>query len=817
MKNTTPAPRRPTVRTAAAEPEPTVGTGLAAAIYFAVALLYFLPAFLPATGLYGTDYLGGGWPFQLFATSAFHSGQLPAWVPHVFGGVPFYASPGNAFHPVRIVADLLPAAKVLPFVFWIHFGLAGLGMFLLAAELGCRRWVALVAGFAWQFTGITHSWVFAGHDGRVMVATVAPLFFFFLHRGIRTARVAPFAGAAATLGSALLSFQIQNAYYMLLAGAIWSVFSLLHLGVHRRPAALARVAGLGLASVVLGFALAGVNFIPFREYVEYSPRGGGGRGYEFATSYSMPPRDLVALAVPEQVGSSIYDPNTQQPLFPAYHGGRTEFKLHSEYVGALVMVLLALGVVYGRRSRYWWFFLGLGVFALSLAVGGNTPLYRLYYAALPGIRQFRAPDLAYFILAFSLVTMAAITLEAIAALRAEGRGRTENGLERLGWVAGGVAVAAVLGAVLFGSDPAGAAGSTQSLSAAQGWMRFAVFAGAIAGVLWMWTAGRMGARAAMVALSLLTVADLWVIDRKFFHTVESPEAMYAPDDVVAFLQGQPQPSRVWTFPHPQYYRGSGAYGGNYLMAHGIDQVGGEHPNPLQRFNQYVGAGQQTYIDWHNILANPQVVETAQGQAITFAAAPGLLDAANVRYIVSMAPLALPTLREVYRGSALVYENTTALPRAYLVPAVRTVGADESLGVLLAPGWDPRRVAVVESERPVSLPATPLRGDARVTEYAPNRVRVSTTANRAALLVLADNMFEGWTATIDGQPADVVRANHTFRGVVVPAGSHTVAFDFRPADLRLGFWMYALGFAGLAVYAAYLLLARRRRAPAPEEA
>jgi hypothetical protein len=64
--------------------------------------------------------------------------------------------------------------------------------------------------------------VYAGHDGRITVATLAPLFFYFLHRGVRTGRIVPFAGAAATLAASLLSFQIQNSYVMLLGGGIWA-------------------------------------------------------------------------------------------------------------------------------------------------------------------------------------------------------------------------------------------------------------------------------------------------------------------------------------------------------------------------------------------------------------------------------------------------------------------------------------------------------------------------------------------------------------------------------------------------------------------
>jgi hypothetical protein len=258
------------------------------------------------------------------------------------------------------------------------------------------------------------------------------------------------------------------------------------------------------------------------------------------------------------------------------------------------------------------------------------------------------------------------------------------------------------------------------------------------------------------------------------------------------------------------------------MLYGVEQVAGEHPNPLQRWVEYIGAGQQEITDFHNFLG-PQdslgVVQTPDGnQAIVFAPRPGLMEAANVRYVVAMAPLVHPTLREVHRGSAVVYENTAALPRAYLVPEVRKLAAERVLPAMLAGGWNPAQTAFVAADAQVSVPAGPLTGGARVTAHEPDRVVVQASPSRPALLVLADNDYEGWRATVDGRETPIVRTNHTFRGVVVPAGNHTVEFTFRPAALYTGFYLYLAGFALLALYAVFLLVRHRGRAvPATEPA
>jgi hypothetical protein len=411
-----------------------------------------------------------------------------------------------------------------------------------------------------------------------------------------------------------------------------------------------------------------------------------------------------------------------------------------------------------------------------------------------------------------MVAMAAVTLERIAQLREGARGKSDaapDGLDKLLWIAGGVVGAAVLGLAVASGGGAAATGPT----AAAGWGRFLLFAGATTLALWLWTSRRIGMTAVALALAALTLTDLWVVARRFFYTVPPPEATFAADDVTTFLTAQPGPSRMWTFPYPESYRGGGAYGSDFPMHFGIEQVGGEHPNMLQRWNQYVGAGTQTYIDWHNVVRDPRVVETSEGQAIAFDGEEGFLEAANVRYVVSMAPLFHPALREVHRGTALIYEHVNALPRAYLVPTVQPVEPDAMLDAMTAGAWNPREVAFVPAAAGVSLPEGPLQGDAQVLEYEPDLVSVRTTADRPALLVLADNFYEGWRAEIDGEPAEIVRTNHTFRGVVVPQGEHTVRFVFRPDDLYTGMYVTLLGFALLAGYGIFLL-ARRRRAAEP---
>ena len=815
-RSTRKKPARPTGAAGsvtARPPAPFPGAPAALGIYFALAVIYFLPAFLPDRQIYGIDYTHAAIFYQEWLSATFGRGAIPTWLPHVYGGLPWFANPGMTWYPFRFLADLLlPATRIFPAIYVLQTTVAGFGAYLLARELGSRRWIALVAGLSFQFTGQFMSWVLAGHDGRMIGLSSGPLFLFFLHRGIRTGRPAPFVGASATIGFAMLSFQIQTAYYVLLGGALWSVFLLIRLGWMRQKGQLIRRVGFGTAAIAFAFALNAVNFLPFLDYVDQSPRGGEGRGYEYAVSYSMAPQHVLALAVPEQAGiREAYTDRIQRKFqISGDLGGENSFKLHTEYVGAFALLLLVLGLLYSRRNAYWLFFAGLGLFALSIAFGGNTPVYRLYYELLPGTRGFRTPDMGFILVPIALTAMAAITLERLAALRAQRRavrgyrtgGDGDPSFAVALAVLAAVAGLAVVGGLTFGNAASAADG------ASAGWFRFAAVAALMTVTLWAWLAGRLATGIAASALAVITVADLWTIDRQFFETTEPEAVLFRSDDVTTFLRAREGPFRVWVMNFPQLggaYRGHG----NYPMRFGIEQASGEHGNQLQRYNEYLGAGEQVYTDYHNFTASIQ-------RAVEDGTPTRYIGAGNIRYIVAMAQLPIPGWRLVHGGpSAAIYENSAAMPRAWLVPEVEVAAEPgEALARMLEADWDPARTAFLAEPLGQPLAGGPLAGEARIAGYGDDRLVVETTADRPALLVIAENWYPGWEATVDGVQTPVVRVNHTFQGVVVGAGPHTVKTEFRPTALYTGLTVYLICLVVLAVYGGWIAWRAVRR---PREA
>ena len=802
----TPAPR-PALTAKAPETELDVPFRTALAIFLALGVVFFFPAFLPGQGIFGTDYLAGSYQFMEFLSNQLRSGVIPKWVPYVYGGVPLHANPGSTYYPTRLgLMWLLPDSRVFPALLMSQLVIAAAGMYLLVKELGARTWIAFLAGLAFMFTGITMSGLYSGHDGRIIVATFAPLALYFLHLGMRTGKVAPFIGVAVTFGFTLLSFQIQSNYYLLLAAAFWTLYC----GWKFREAGRLQVARRmmrALAAVAFAFALSAVNFLPFIDYVAESPRGAaGGRGYEYATSFSMPPAETIGLAIPEQQGT-----------LGTYHG-KSFFKQHTEYVGAFVLAMLLLGFVFARRNGYWRFFGITSLVALSMSYGGFTPIYRLYYTLLPGVNKFRAPSISFFLVSMSLVAMAAITMEALARVRDKSLEEARSS-RRLIKAPGtksdaGLATAGMLALVGLGIFMLLISQMIPTqVNESTGWMRFGLFLAVTSLLLWMWMSDKLPSRILAMALAVVTLTDLWVVTRQFFQVVEPPEEVYAPDEIVEYLRSQNDSSRVWVFPFggQAVYRGYEQVGDNriplrnYLMHFGIEQAGGEHGNQLDRWNKYAGAGEQVYVDWHNFLSNP-----------------AFRSAANIRYVISGIDLGIKPgdtaaahMEEVYRGQrAIVYRNNQVLPRAYIVPNVQVIpNTDSALAFMKRPEWNPRDVSVVDRPLGVTLPSGPLQQAAVISERQPDRVVVRTNTNRPALLVLADVYAHGWKAYVDDRLTPIVITNVAFRGVPVAAGEHTVRFVFDPDDLETGRLISSVLLAILiAIGIGYAIMYFRRRKP-----
>jgi hypothetical protein len=173
---------------------------------------------------------------------------------------------------------------------------------------------------------------------------------------------------------------------------------------------------------------------------------------------------------------------------------------------------------------------------------------------------------------------------------------------------------------------------------------------------------------------------------------------------------------------------------------------------------------------------------------------------------------IPGYRKVLQ-EPLVYESVDPLPPVYAPARWEVVPEGAArLAAFQAPGFDPYRVSLLESAAPgwpvlPAFPKPPVLGY-RLLREGPNHQVWSVTAPAPVLAVFSEAAYPDWKAAVDGSPVPLLRANHAFRAVTVPAGTHQVEFHFIPS------WRRFL-LPGLLAYlgaSALLLLLPLRRTP-----
>ncbi|MGH7648113.1 MAG: hypothetical protein ACREND_08335, partial [Gemmatimonadaceae bacterium] len=386
---------------------PRFAAAWAALVYVVTTLILAYPALVGQFLVNPTsDQYKGGYAFREFAAASLRAGHgFPLWNPYLFGGMPFVAAMnGDIFYPTFLLRLVMPVDVAMTWGFIIHIVLAGLFTYLLLRVCRFSFLGSLAGGLAYMMGGPISSYVSPGHDGKLFVSALLPLVLLLLVRGIRDGRNWVWGVLAIVIGLACLSPHPQLFQYALLmsgAFALWVAFGTDDGPKLERPVALKRL-GAALGAVCLGTLMGAIQYTSVFQYVPWSPRAGGLSGWEHATSYSFPPEELINTYIPQFTG-----------MFEHYWG-RNGIHLHSEYIGAVVLMLALLGVAQAWRTerrgfaRFW---LGTFVVALLWTLGGFTPFYHIVYALIPGTKYFRAPSTMVFVVGLSIAVFAALGVE----------------------------------------------------------------------------------------------------------------------------------------------------------------------------------------------------------------------------------------------------------------------------------------------------------------------------------------------------------------------------------------------------------------------
>jgi hypothetical protein len=755
----------------------------------------------------GSDYLLGGLPFEKWIAE---QDAMPLWYPHVFGGIPVLGSPqGGPLAPFARLKEILPPHIVLVLTFILVFFLAGLGMYLYLKALGVSRFTAAIGAVMYQFIGNLATTPYAGHAGRALSIGMLPLMMYFVHRGMVTRKLLYFLLLALATVFTFYDGHFQITYYGLLFILAYVIY---YVVIHRKDLTRQdyfRVFGYGLGAVVLIFLLMAAVWLPVLSGLGTGARGVE-RGFEVAASWAMPPREMIDLAIPTYSG--ILD----------QYWGFSSFKLHMEYFSIIAVIFALLAIILLWKERYIKFFTIGSIVVFLVAIGKATFFFRIVYTIIPGFKYMRAPNLIFFLFSFSFITLAAFGIErlCIIPLFKEQHAPDAQRKRKIFLISGIIlALLVIVGFVCtLGKDsvihamqsslrpqmlsqwgPQIVDAKMKALEAnfssfISGIWRSVVFVLGVLIALFLALNRRFAAWILASIIIIGVMIDQVPLMAKFLPATAGPGEYYRADDAVRVLHMDDTIHRV--FPTPWYAHAQDCF----LLYHNIQSAGGYIPNPLRRYQEYIGAENSVmYLPFNLIPMSGEPV-------VSFDRYYKFVDMLNCKYIIGPTlPEDLTQVPPQYQSLVKnlldyfsrftvmystqqyrVFQNTHVLPRAYLVADYDVVDVSEILDHLRSPGFDPRHTVVLEKDPGFTGSEEPLPlVKANIVRYEANMVKCKLTAPYDGVLVLVDNWHPDWKVYVDGEERECLQANYIFRGVAITQGEHVVTFMYRSQTFDLG--------------------------------
>lgn len=729
----------------------------------AIAALTLLWPLLTGHILFGgmrSDMFIAGYSFRLFGAEEFKAtGSIPQWNPYLFGGLPYIgAMHGDIFYPTAWLRWIMPVDLAITWGMALHFVLAGWLTYGFARALKLSWSAAVFAGVAYELTGIVASQMSPGHDGKLFVSALTPLAFWVLLAAIRHGRQWAF-GAFSFVVALLVLGHYQMCYFLLIALGLWTLY--LTFWDRERPAGHKPWLVLLLAgvAVLLGIGITGLQALPFLEYIKYSPRAAGGpnTGWEWVNSYAMPPSEIFTTILPEFNG--VLD----------RYWGSNPIKFHTEYLGVLPIVLAFIAWGDRDRRRLVIALLTGAVLFQLFAFAGHTPFYRPFFEFLPMLKKMRAVGMVFFLVAFPVAILAGIGFDQVS--------KRQVGPRRLLVILGAVGVFALLGVVGVLQLVADSLAIPERMAAAQanapalrmGAIRLLLCVALGGSVLWAITVDRLrGAMATGLAVAVV-IADLWLVDRQFFEFSPRATELFRQDEILAHLKSQPGPYRV--------FNADGTYPQSTLMAYRVATPLGYHGNELRSYQELGGKDE----GWRNLLS------------------PNLIDLLAVRFLTLQQPQDVPGFHRIlgpvastFGGTAVLYERDTVPAYARVVVSAAKIPEAQVVPAIVNPRFPAGHVVLysdtvkLETSRLVQpLPVS--AASAAVAEWSPGAMRIVVSGQNPgpSYLIVAENWYPAWQATVDGHEAPTYQADHSLLSVVLPPGAREVTLRFHSGAYARG--------------------------------
>ena len=812
---------------------------------------YFFPADIENRILFQHDTAAGAGAGQEVKEYYEQTGERSRWTNSLFGGMPMYQI-APSYDSTKSLQWVQKAYQLfLPDYVCLTFMLM-LGFYILLRVFGIPVWLAGLGGIMWAFSSYFFILISAGHIWKFITLAYVPPTIAGIVLAYRGKLLWGGILTALFVALQITSNHVQMSYYFFFV-------ILFFVGAYFEKAwrtktlpQFFKASAVLIVAALVGIAANVSNLYHTYAYSKETMRGkselvqtgdaakqtSSGLDRDYITQWSYGIDETLTLLVPNFKGgasAALSQSETAMskanPMYSSLYGSLTQYfgtqpmTSGPVYVGAFVLFLFVLGcfIVKGPLK---WALIGATFFSIVLSWGKNfMPLTDFFIDYVPLYNKFRAVSSILVIAEFTIPLLAIFALKRLLEepeiLKQE---KKPLGISLLLTAGIALLLAVAPGSIGSGYVPAQEAqmlqnavnqqmipanelsgilanlGEMRAELVSSDALRSFIIIGIGCSLHWLYASGKLRSSLTIAGITILCLADMWGVNKRYLndaqfvpHSIRTETFTKTNTDEL-ILQDTSLDYRVLNFATSTFDDNNTSYWHK--------SVGGYHPAKLRRY--------QEMIEHHispEMQAAYKAIATAGGEMDSVDANKfRVLNMLNTKYFIFPAGQQRQTVPIL---------NPHAYGNAWFVNKVQYVNnANEEIDAL--DSIIPTETAVVDARfKDVLKGATESYKDSLssicLTSYAPNRLTYETNNAQDGIAVFSEIYYpDGWHVTIDGQPAELARADYILRTMYVPAGQHTIEMRFDPTSLHVteGIAYGALALLVIGIIVAVLIAKRK---------
>lgn len=788
-------------------------------VFAIISFAYFLVPVTQGKILFQHDASAGVGSAQEFTEYQNRTGETTRWTNSIFGGMPTYQM-SPSYQSTDGLSQVMNAYHLwLPDNVWFLFAYL-LGFYILLRAFDFRQTLAALGSIMWAFSSYFLIIIAAGHLWKVMALAYLPPMIAGIILAYRGRYLSGFIVTALFTAFEIKANHVQMTYYYLFIILFMVIAYLVKAVREKQLTGFMKSTGVVAAAAVIGIAINLSSLYHTWQYQKESMRGkselvkkdaanqtSSGLDRDYITQWSYGIDETLTLLVPDAKGGATVplsknatamakaDPQIQSMIpqlydaIPQYFGTQPGTS-GPVYVGAFVLFLFILGLFIVRGSMKW-ALLAATVLSVLLAWGHNFMGFTNFFLDyIPMYAKFRTVASILVIAEFTIPLLAALALKKIVDEPEVLTKQMKFVYISLALTAGVALLIALFPGMMepFVSDQerqmitgiqgmdgntanmilANIAAMRGAMVSADAWRSVIIILIGFA-LLFLYKMKKLRADYMVICMAVLCLVDMWQVDKRYLNDEmfvpksERDMPHQATSTDLAIMKDKSLDYRVLNLASNTFNENETSFFHK--------SIGGYHPAKLRRYQEMIDA----YIA-PEMQAAMQAIAAKNGnmQEVDGAKVFPVLNMLNTKYFI------LP----LQGGATMPLQNIYAQGNGWFVDKINYV-ADANAEYAGVGKIDVRHEAVADKKFESVLGQAQSNDSTaivKLVKYEPNNLQYTIDSKKGGVVVFAEIYYPGWTATIDGQPAELGRVNYILRALNVKAGKHTVVLDFHPTSI-----------------------------------